>query len=134
MTGVQTCALPICGFLGAFFFTFAGGSMARPPELGGASAMDGGERGRREGRGRVWGKWRQMGVEGLVSPTDRRATGGIRACVEAVRARPFHPKPSASLGRGWVESGRNPDICPFEAARWTVSFVRFTPNGRGRTG
>ena len=84
------------------------------------------------------GAGRGEGVEALeakgllVSPTG--GPGGTRACVQAVRARPFHPKPSASLDRGWVENGWNPDICPFEAVRWATLFVHFIPNGRGRTG
>ena len=94
----------------------------RPENSGGAGGGAGRER---EGG--------SVGSGGTASVPDRRATGGTRACVEAVRARPFHPKPSASLGRGWVENGRNPDICPFEAARWAALFVRFTPNGRTRT-
>ena len=72
---------------------------------------------------------RSVGSGGTASVPDRRATGGTRACVAAVRARPFHPKPSATLDRGRVKNGRIPDICPFEAAL----FVRFIPNGRIRT-
>ena len=94
--------------------------------------------GERGGGGREAGGFGANGAKWawgvLVSPTDRRARGGqARASRPSARC-PFHPKPSASLGRGWVENGPNPNICPFEAARWAASFVPFTPNGRGRTG
>ena len=83
----------------------AGGCVVRrrPENSGGASGGAGRER---EGR--------SVGSGGTASVPDSRATEGTRACVQAVRARPFHPKPNASLDRGWIENGRNPDICPFE--------------------
>ena len=86
--------------LGAFFFTFAGGSTARPPELGGASAMDGGERGRREGRGRVWGKWRQMGVGGFGFSHRQAGQGRTSARVPPVRALSVSPQTERKFGPG----------------------------------
>lgn len=62
----------------------------RPENSGGAGGGAGREReGQSVGRGGL-----------LVSPTGgRRGGGGTRACVAAVCSRPFHPKPSATLGR-----------------------------------
>ena len=98
--------------------------------------------GGRRRRGEEWGRveWmRPEGGRGRIEKgpscaTDGRARGGHAQTTRASAWCPFHPKSGANLGRGWVESGHKADKSPFAPARWAVSFVPFTPNGRGRTG
>src|SRR4051794_6801556 len=96
-----------------------GGGGVLPRAGGPGGGKEGGGEGRGGGRGGRWGKQGGHGAGGgaLVPPTERRARGG-QAPASRLSARcPFYPKTSASLGRGWVESGHKADKCPFAPVR-----------------
>ena len=101
MTGVQTCALPICspnGYLGSLKPT-PSGKKVRKPGSGGKGGKDGGKEMRVKKKKSVDGKGNLLDTSSVLSPVDSLESphGYLSDVASPQMTSPFHQSPPMSL-------------------------------------